>query len=98
MDILVFYAKMKALLWSRAAFEEYRFHERLWWFCPYKCLSNSDYRGWCFPPHGWLKFNVSSIAFEGVRGGGGVLRDEDGIVRALFSGPIVAGDSESTEL
>ncbi|KAK5847321.1 hypothetical protein PVK06_003626 [Gossypium arboreum] len=68
------------------------FHERLWWFCPYKCcLSKSDSRGWCFSPHGWLKFNVNGIVFEGARGGGGVLRDEDGIVRALFSGPIDAG-------
>ncbi|KAK5834475.1 hypothetical protein PVK06_018354 [Gossypium arboreum] len=73
MDTLVFHAKMRALLWSRAAFDECRFHERLWWFCPYKCcLSKSDPGGWCFPPHGWFKFNVS--------------------------GPIDAGDAESTEL
>ncbi|TYI31182.1 hypothetical protein ES332_A05G435900v1 [Gossypium tomentosum] len=92
MDTLVFHAKMRALLWSRAAFDECRFHERLWWFCMYKCcLSKSDPGGWCFPPHGWFKFNVSGIVFEGVRGGRGVLR-------ALFSGPIDAGDSESTEL
>ncbi|KAG8500277.1 hypothetical protein CXB51_003723 [Gossypium anomalum] len=98
MDTLVFHAKMRALLWGRAAFEECRFHERLWWFFPYKCcLSNSDSGGWCFPPHGWLKFNVSGIAFEGAWGGGGVLRDEDGIVRALFSGPFDVGDSESTK-
>ncbi|TYH21059.1 hypothetical protein ES288_A04G012500v1 [Gossypium darwinii] len=75
MDTLVFHAKMRALLWSRAAFDECRFHERL-----------------------WFKFNVSGIVFEGVQGGGGVLRGEDGIVRALFSGPIDAGDAESTEL
>ncbi|KAK5847270.1 hypothetical protein PVK06_003575 [Gossypium arboreum] len=99
MDTLVFHEKMRALLWSRAAFDECRFHERLWWFCPYKCcLSKSDPGGWCFPPHGWFKFNVSGIVFEGVQGGGGVLRGEAGIVRALFSGPIDAGDSESTEL
>ncbi|TYI31812.1 hypothetical protein ES332_A04G011700v1 [Gossypium tomentosum] len=95
MDTLVFHAKMRALLWSRAAFDEYRFHERLWWFCPYKCcLYKSDPGGWCFPPHGWFKFNVSGIVFEGVQGGGGVLRGEDGIVRALFSGPIDAGSRE----
>ncbi|TYH23367.1 hypothetical protein ES288_A03G008000v1 [Gossypium darwinii] len=84
MDTLVFHAKMRPLLWSRAVFNECRFHERLWWFCPYKCcLSKSDYRGWCFSPHGWLKFNVNGIVFEGARGGGGVLRDEDGISTEL---------------
>ncbi|KAK5823825.1 hypothetical protein PVK06_018588 [Gossypium arboreum] len=99
MDTLVFHAKVRALLWSRAAFDECRFHERLWWLCPYKCrLSKSDPGGWCFPLHGWFKFNVSGIVFEGVQGGGGVLRGEDGIVRALFSSPIDAGDAESTEL
>ncbi|KAK5841694.1 hypothetical protein PVK06_004016 [Gossypium arboreum] len=90
---------MRAFLWDRAAFDECRFNERLWWFCPNKCcVSKSDPRGWCFPPHGWLKFNVSGIAFEGTRGGGGVMRNEEGIVRALFSGPIDAGDSESAVL
>ncbi|TYJ12145.1 hypothetical protein E1A91_A11G328900v1 [Gossypium mustelinum] len=99
MDTLVFHAKMRALLWSRAAFDECRFHERLWWLCPYKCcLSKSDPGGWCFPPHGWFKFNVSGIVFEGVRGGGGVLRGEDGIVRALFSGPIDASDAGTGSL
>ncbi|TYJ28564.1 hypothetical protein E1A91_A06G008500v1 [Gossypium mustelinum] len=61
-------------------------------------IPESDPGGWCFPLHGWFKFNVSGIVFEGVQGGGGVLRGEDGIVRALFSGPIDAGDAESTEL
>ncbi|KAG8480367.1 hypothetical protein CXB51_024570 [Gossypium anomalum] len=77
----------------------YRIQERLWWLCPYKCgLSNSGSVGWCFPPHGWLKFNVSGVASEGESGCGGVMRDDEGIVRALFSGLSDACDAESAEL
>ncbi|KAK5795505.1 hypothetical protein PVK06_036773 [Gossypium arboreum] len=72
---------------------------RLWWFCPYKCnFPNSVSRGWCYPPHGWLKFNVSGIASEVALGGGGVLRDDEGIVRALFSSLNDACDIESAKL
>ncbi|KAH1064465.1 hypothetical protein J1N35_029452 [Gossypium stocksii] len=45
-----------------------------------------------------LKFNVSGVASVGAFGGGGVLRDKKGIVRALFSGPSDACDAESAEL
>ncbi|KAG8497545.1 hypothetical protein CXB51_008888 [Gossypium anomalum] len=38
------------------------------------------------------------VAFEGESGVGGVMRDEKGIVRALFSGPSVACDAKSAEL
>ncbi|KAH1038273.1 hypothetical protein J1N35_040016 [Gossypium stocksii] len=51
-----------------------------------------------YPPHGWLKFNVSGLTVEGALEVGGVLRDEEGIVRALFSGPTDACDAESAEL
>ncbi|KAK5837513.1 hypothetical protein PVK06_013323 [Gossypium arboreum] len=82
MDTLIFHSKMRALLWVRAATEECRFQERLWWLCPYRCgLSNSG-----------------GAALEGESGVGGVMRDEEGIVRALFSGPSVACDMESAEL
>nr|KJB12850.1 hypothetical protein B456_002G039400 [Gossypium raimondii] len=40
-----------------------------------------------FPPRGWLKFNVCGVVFEDKAGGGGVLRDENGVARALFSSP-----------
>ncbi|KAH1074703.1 hypothetical protein J1N35_027031 [Gossypium stocksii] len=99
MDTLIFHSKMRALLWVRAAFDECRVQERLWWFCLYKCkFSLFDSRGWLYPPHGWLKFNVSGLAIEGALGVGGMLRDEEGIVRALFSRPTDACDAESAEL
>ncbi|TYJ38376.1 hypothetical protein E1A91_A05G439600v1 [Gossypium mustelinum] len=99
MDTLIFHSKLRALLWVRAAAEECRFQERLWWLYPYRCrLSNSGSAGWCFPPLGCLKFNVSGVALEGESSVGGVMRDKEGIVRALFSGPSVACEVESAEL
>ncbi|TYJ41359.1 hypothetical protein E1A91_A03G015900v1 [Gossypium mustelinum] len=99
MDTLIFHSKLRALLWVRVAAEECRFQERLWWLCPYKCgLSNSGSAGWRFLPLGCLKFNVSGLALEGESGVGVVMRDEEGIVRALFSGLSIACDAEYTEL
>ncbi|MBA0697780.1 hypothetical protein Goari_021305, partial [Gossypium aridum] len=46
-------------------------------------------RFWCPLRHGWVKFNVSGVAI----GCGEVLRDSDGVARALFSGPVAAKDS-----
>ncbi|KAG8502368.1 hypothetical protein CXB51_000334 [Gossypium anomalum] len=48
---------------------------------------------WCPPRYGWVKFNVSGVANEDEAGCGGVLRDADGVARALFSGPNAAKDS-----
>ncbi|PPS03808.1 hypothetical protein GOBAR_AA16845 [Gossypium barbadense] len=41
---------------------------------------------WDHPPTGWLKFNIARIVVEEVAGCGGVLRDEKGLVLALFYG------------
>ncbi|MBA0827643.1 hypothetical protein Goarm_012407 [Gossypium armourianum] len=40
----------------------------------------------------------SWIANEEVVGCGGVLRDMEGVARALFSGPIAANDADSVEV
>ncbi|TYI88930.1 hypothetical protein E1A91_D03G017600v1 [Gossypium mustelinum] len=79
-------------MWVRAVYNEVILTESSWWFCPLKCRShNKTYKGlemsWRFPPRGWLKFNVCGVVFKDKAGGGGVLRDEDGVARALFSSP-----------
>ncbi|KAK5835102.1 hypothetical protein PVK06_010788 [Gossypium arboreum] len=58
----------------------------------------SCYMGWHCPPHGWLNFNISWMTIGEAMGYGGVLRDEEGNVRALFSGPCDAIDVDSSEL
>ncbi|XP_040948622.1 uncharacterized protein [Gossypium hirsutum] len=103
MDTLIFHSKMRALLWVRVAFDECMVQERLWWLSPSKCKFDSLNSklvtlSWHYPPHGWLKFNVSGMATEEATGCGGVLRGEEGTVRALFSGPCDAIDAYSVEL
>lgn len=45
-----------------------------------------------------MKFNVREVVFEDEARGGGVLRDEDGVARAVFSGPSLAKDTRLVEL
>ncbi|TYI98808.1 hypothetical protein E1A91_D01G242900v1 [Gossypium mustelinum] len=73
------------------------------WFCPVKCKHsrnkvNEAVIHWAPPPIGWAKFNVTVVAKEDKAGCGGVLRDEEGVARSLFSGPIDAVASETTEV
>ncbi|MBA0729658.1 hypothetical protein Golax_022834 [Gossypium laxum] len=53
---------------------------------------------WCPPRYGWVNFNVSRVANEDEVGCGEVLRDSDGVARALFSGPVAAKDSITTKV
>ncbi|KAB2015823.1 hypothetical protein ES319_D08G053300v1 [Gossypium barbadense] len=47
---------------------------------------------------GWVKFNVCSVEIEDEVGCGGVLRDSDGMARALSSGLFAAKDSLTVEV
>ncbi|KAG4213237.1 hypothetical protein ERO13_A01G042333v2 [Gossypium hirsutum] len=90
-------------MWVKAVYNDIILTESSWWFCPLKCRShNKTYKGlemsWRFPPRSWLKFNVCGVVFEDKAGGGGVLRDEDRVARALFSSPSEAKDAELAEL
>ncbi|MBA0654627.1 hypothetical protein Goklo_021593, partial [Gossypium klotzschianum] len=53
---------------------------------------------WSPPPHGCLKFNVCGIANEDRTSCGGVLRDKEGVARALFLGSIAANDSDLAKI
>ncbi|KAH1098163.1 hypothetical protein J1N35_015084 [Gossypium stocksii] len=88
------------LSWVHDSNEE--FTESSWWICLYKCRfdtikTRSSSSIWCLPPQGCLKFNACGIANEEVTSCGGVLRDMEGVARALFSGPIAANNTDSTE-
>ncbi|MBA0760572.1 hypothetical protein Gotri_023306 [Gossypium trilobum] len=67
------------------------------WFCPVKCKHSRNKVNEAPPPIGWAKFNVTGVAKEDKAGCGGVLRDEEGVARSLFSGPIDVVASETTE-
>ncbi|MBA0702859.1 hypothetical protein Goari_026756, partial [Gossypium aridum] len=53
---------------------------------------------WRPPSYGCLKFNVFGIVNEDRSGCGCVLRDKEGVARALFSGSIAANDTDLAEI
>ncbi|KAH1131554.1 hypothetical protein J1N35_002932 [Gossypium stocksii] len=50
------------------------------------------------PPVGWLNFNVCGIELEDKVGCGRVLRDIEGIARAIFLGVVNANNVEEAEI
>ncbi|MBA0607998.1 hypothetical protein Godav_020250, partial [Gossypium davidsonii] len=79
------------------------FSENLWWIYPNRCRIDSIKSKpaaliWHPPLHGCLKFNVCGIANEDRAGCGGVLRDNEGVARALFSGSVTANDTNLAEI
>ncbi|KAK9032311.1 hypothetical protein V6N11_056582 [Hibiscus sabdariffa] len=64
-----------------------------WWVNPTTILSSkrvsADFVGsWCPPISGCFKFNISRAYRDHKAGCSGILRNEEGTLRALFSGPI----------
>ncbi|KAG8478991.1 hypothetical protein CXB51_028881 [Gossypium anomalum] len=53
---------------------------------------------WCPPSVGWVKFNVYGVEIEAEVECGGVLRDSNGVARALFFGPFAVKDSFAAEV
>ncbi|KAK5771080.1 hypothetical protein PVK06_047255 [Gossypium arboreum] len=89
-------------MWIRSVYEELKVDERIWWVCPYKSCCNIKNSGlrdkfWCSPCYGGIKFNVCGAAVEDEARCGGVLRNSDGVARALFSGQILEKDSIEAE-
>ncbi|KAH1040319.1 hypothetical protein J1N35_042062 [Gossypium stocksii] len=46
----------------------------------------------------WLKFNVCGIELEDRAGCGGVLRNLEGVARAIFSSAVIANDTEEAKI
>ncbi|KAK5802947.1 hypothetical protein PVK06_030581 [Gossypium arboreum] len=94
---------MRALLWIRSIHDEILLQKDLWWISPLKCRvesvrSNFTLFYWRSPPTGWLKFNIYRIELENKAGCGGVLRDMEGLARAIFSGAVFANNAEEAEI
>ncbi|KAH1040659.1 hypothetical protein J1N35_042402, partial [Gossypium stocksii] len=103
MSSLVFLSKIRALMWIRAVYDELKVNEKIWWVYPIRSWSGgkkSRLRGyfWCPPCFGGVKFNVSGMESEGEVGCGGVLRNSEEVVRAVFSGPSAARESSAVEM
>ncbi|KAG4203827.1 hypothetical protein ERO13_A04G008800v2 [Gossypium hirsutum] len=94
---------MRALLWIRSIHDEILLQEDLWWISTLRCRmefvkSNSAGFCWRSPPAGWLKFNICWIELEDKAGCGRVLRDMEGMARAIFSGAVIANNVEEAEI
>ena len=102
----IFLVKMRASMWIKAVKESDDFSEALWWNNPGEGGTAKSSKGlrtitdWKPPLAGALKFNVDGFARgkPGPAGCGGVLRDADGKVLALFSCPVESCDANVAEL
>ncbi|KAH1063341.1 hypothetical protein J1N35_028328 [Gossypium stocksii] len=74
-----------------------------WWDVEWNLVDGFlDFYSLCnnvkFTGYGWIKFNVSGVANEDEARCGGMLRDVDGVAKALFLGPVAAKDSIAAEI
>ncbi|KAE8725928.1 hypothetical protein F3Y22_tig00008013pilonHSYRG00240 [Hibiscus syriacus] len=96
---LPFCVKMRAFLWIRAVNESLILVEADWWNDPTGCLAiNPPCLAWNPPAAGSLKFNVDGAFKDSLAGCGGILRDSKGNIKAKFSSPIHAENSDLAEL
>ncbi|KAH1096487.1 hypothetical protein J1N35_013408 [Gossypium stocksii] len=81
-------------MWARVIHDDIQFMERYWWCFLTKYRSSkskvNDVFQWGPPFPGWKKFNVVGVAMEDEAGCNGVLTNEKGVTRSLFSGLIKA--------
>ncbi|TYG51235.1 hypothetical protein ES288_D10G241500v1 [Gossypium darwinii] len=74
-----------------------------WWSWPVKCcVGGRSIRTrdlvWDPSPMGGIKFNVAGVVMNEIAACGGVLRDDKGVVSALFSGRCATGGLEMAVL
>ncbi|TYG65966.1 hypothetical protein ES288_D06G229500v1 [Gossypium darwinii] len=86
---------MRVLMWARAIHNECIFSESDWWSSLVKCIVGGRSMRtrdlvWDPPPMGRIKFNVAGFVMNEIAACGGVLRDDKGVVSALFSGSCAA--------
>ncbi|KAE8716668.1 hypothetical protein F3Y22_tig00110114pilonHSYRG00627 [Hibiscus syriacus] len=84
---LIFYAKMRTLLWLKASKEHVLIRGDLWCddiSCYSKyCSNNVVSSGWIPPEHGTVKFNMDGAVSGYIAGCGGVLRTDSEDLRAI---------------
>ncbi|KAL4383177.1 hypothetical protein GQ457_15G029590 [Hibiscus cannabinus] len=100
---LMFFTKLRSLFWLKSAKDEWTPNLDNWWDDPFSVSGNINVgrnsKVQCSPPvQGCAKFNVDGTSKGEAAGCGGVLRLEDGTVRALFSGPVEGSGSDFAEL
>ncbi|MFQ6661659.1 hypothetical protein Gotur_029752, partial [Gossypium turneri] len=68
------------------------------WSTANNLLFHSKMQALMWVRYGWVKFNVSGVANQDEAGCGGVLRNSNGVARALFFSLVAAKDSIVAEI
>ncbi|GMI85548.1 hypothetical protein like AT4G29090 [Hibiscus trionum] len=90
---LLFYKKLRTLFWFKATKEDFLPSIDEWWENP-GCILDSHANNkvvdfcWSPPRTGFIKFNVDGAVKNEAAGCGGVLRTHEGVMRAVFAGPV----------
>ncbi|KAE8696464.1 hypothetical protein F3Y22_tig00110670pilonHSYRG00065 [Hibiscus syriacus] len=95
--------KMRALVWCKTLKEFNELDEKRWWACPGFCVDSCEEKRrqkliWQPPGLGKMKFNVDGSANKEAAGCGGVLRNSEGHVVAMFFGPVSLVNVDFAEL
>ncbi|KAL4346396.1 hypothetical protein GQ457_17G004770 [Hibiscus cannabinus] len=90
---------MRSLIWIKAVNKDLLLNDSDWWVTPRHSLvqSYAEQVDWNPPAEGSMKFNVDGAFNLECAGCGGVLRNCNGDVRAMFAGPVEMG-AEYAEL
>ncbi|XVF05081.1 hypothetical protein REPUB_Repub05bG0140500 [Reevesia pubescens] len=105
-DENLFLVKLRSLFWVKALNEEHLISDSLWWIDHVACIPLHPHSSvrlfvpWSPLDHGSWKFNVdgSSLGKPGPLGYGGVFRDANSNIMAIFSSPLGVLDSNVAEL
>ncbi|TYG99883.1 hypothetical protein ES288_A10G231900v1 [Gossypium darwinii] len=94
---------MRALMWARAVHNECIFLKSDWRSWPVKCCVGGRSKRtpdlvWDPSPMGRIKFNVTGVVINEIAACGGVLKDDKGVVSALFSSRCAVGGLEMAVL
>ncbi|KAK9024655.1 hypothetical protein V6N11_004813 [Hibiscus sabdariffa] len=88
---------LRSLFWLNDVHDDWNFYMEGWWQNPISILTAIKPLSknlWCPSITGWLKFNIGAAVKGPKVGCGGVLRDDSGSIRALFSGPVEGADMD----
>ncbi|KAK8573652.1 hypothetical protein V6N13_009740 [Hibiscus sabdariffa] len=97
---LIFFTKLHSLFWIKATTFTDGFEESSWWEFPQRVLVSCSpfVEGWVPTLSGFVKFSVDGAFASNRAGCGGILREDCGNIRILFSGPIESDCSDLAEV
>ncbi|KAL4309434.1 hypothetical protein GQ457_01G012280 [Hibiscus cannabinus] len=86
---LIFYAKMRALIWIKAVNESVLLSEKNWWNSPKVYINNQVIQKWNPPTDDKIKFYIDGAYKDGKVRCREILRNVEGDVIVMFSSPVL---------